>query len=51
MAQSYADAAAYKQLLNLQQELELVRYIERCTEQGLLPIREIVRNFAGAVAK
>ena len=51
IAQSHADAAAHKQLLNPQQELELVRYIERCTEQGLPPTREMVRNFAGAVAK
>jgi hypothetical protein len=51
IARSYADAAAYKQLLNTQQELELVQYIERCTERGLLPTREMVRNFASAVAR
>jgi hypothetical protein len=44
-------AAAHKQLLNPQQELELVQYIERCTERGLPPTREMVQNFAGAVAK
>jgi hypothetical protein len=28
-----------------------VRYIERCIEQGLLPTREMIRNFGSAVAK
>jgi hypothetical protein len=28
-----------------------VRYIERCTEQGLPPTKEMVRNFASVVAK
>jgi predicted HicB family RNase H-like nuclease len=51
IARSHADAAAHKQLLNTQQELELVQYIERCTEQGLPPTREMVRNFASAVAR
>jgi hypothetical protein len=51
IARSHADAAAHKQLLNTQQELELVRYIERCTEQSLPPTREMVRNFASAVAR
>jgi hypothetical protein len=40
-----------QQLLNPQQEAELVVYIERCTERGLPPTREMVRNFASAVAK
>jgi hypothetical protein len=46
-------AAKHKeqQLLNPQQEAELVVYIERCTERGLPPTREMVRNFASAVAK
>jgi predicted HicB family RNase H-like nuclease len=40
-----------QQLLNPQQELELVDYIERCTRRGLPPTREMVQNFASAVAK
>jgi hypothetical protein len=44
-------AAAHKQLLNPQQEEELVRYIGSCTEQGLSPTREMIQNFASAVAK
>jgi hypothetical protein len=28
-----------------------VQYIERCTERGLPPTREMVRNFATAIAK
>jgi predicted HicB family RNase H-like nuclease len=40
-----------QQLLNPQQEAELVVYIERCTERGLPPTREMVQNFASAVAK
>jgi hypothetical protein len=51
LAQSREAAAANQRLLNPQQEEELVRYIERCTERGLPPTREMVQNFAGAVAK
>jgi hypothetical protein len=40
-----------RQLHNPQQELELVRYIERCTKRGLPPTQEMVANFASAVAK
>jgi hypothetical protein len=28
-----------------------VQYIERCTERGLPPTREMVRNFGTAIAK
>jgi DNA-binding transcriptional regulator YhcF (GntR family) len=51
LARSRERAAANKQLLNPQQEEELVRYIEKCTERGLPPTREMVQNFAGAIAK
>jgi hypothetical protein len=49
--QSRAAAGRNRQLLSPQQEQELVRYIERCTEQGLPPTREMIRNFGSAVAK
>jgi hypothetical protein len=49
--QSYAAAAKARQLLNPQQELELVKYIERSAKRGLPPTREMVQNFASAVAK
>jgi hypothetical protein len=39
-----------QQLLNPQQEIELVRYIERLTKRGLLPIRDMIRNFSSEVA-
>jgi transposase len=49
--QSYVQVGQQQQLLNPQQELELVQYVERCTMQGLLPTREMVQNFVSAVAK
>lgn len=49
--QSYAAASQQRQLLNPQQEAELVQYIERCTERGLPPTREMIRNFASVIAK
>jgi hypothetical protein len=42
--------AASKQSLTLQQELELVRYIEKLTKRGLPPTREIIKNFASSIA-
>ncbi|KNG52820.1 pogo transposable [Stemphylium lycopersici] len=47
---SYKAQAEHQRLLNLQQELELVRYIEELTRRGLPPTREMVGNFASAVA-
>ena len=35
-----------QQALHLQQELELLRYIERLTKRGLPPTRAMIRNFA-----
>ncbi|KAF1925335.1 uncharacterized protein M421DRAFT_70170, partial [Didymella exigua CBS 183.55] len=37
--------------LNPQQEAELVKYIQELTTCRLLPTREIIRNFASAVAQ
>jgi transposase len=51
VTQSRAAAAQHKQLLNPQQEAELVEYIETCTERGLPPTREMVRNFATTIGK
>jgi hypothetical protein len=48
---SVAAKAEEQQLLSPQQESELVVYIEKCTERGLPPTREMVRNFASAVGK
>jgi transposase-like protein len=48
---SVAAKAEEQQLLSLQQELELIVYIEKCTKRGLLPTREMVRNFASAIGK
>jgi hypothetical protein len=42
--------AASKQSLTPQQELELVRYIEKLTKRGLPPTREIIKNFASSIA-
>ena len=39
------------QLLNPQQELQLVKYIEKCTRQGLPPNREMIKNFGSAIAQ
>ncbi|RYN73047.1 hypothetical protein AA0120_g12656 [Alternaria tenuissima] len=51
VTQSNAAMAESQQLLTPQQELELVLYIEKCTRRGLPPTREMVQNFASAVAK
>jgi transcriptional regulator with XRE-family HTH domain len=48
---SYEEMAERQQLLNPQQEHELVLYIERCVRHGLPPTREMIQNFAAAVAK
>ncbi|KAF1941724.1 hypothetical protein EJ02DRAFT_347157 [Clathrospora elynae] len=40
-----------QQKLNPQQEIELVEYIKMLTKRGLPPIREMIWNFASAVAK
>jgi adenylate kinase family enzyme len=48
---SNAEEARQRQLLSPQQEDELVKYIERCTRDGLPPTRSMLRNFATAVTK
>jgi hypothetical protein len=40
-----------QQALHLQQELELLRYIERLTKRGLPPTRAMIRNFASQIAQ
>ena len=40
-----------RQLLSLEQEHELLLYIEKCKKQGLPPTRKIIQNFAGTIAK
>ncbi|KAF1963881.1 hypothetical protein BU23DRAFT_640646 [Bimuria novae-zelandiae CBS 107.79] len=40
-----------QQKLNLQQEQELVRYIKGLTERHIPPTREMIQNFASAIAK
>ena len=48
---SYAAKAKQQQLLSPQQEFELVKYIERCSERGLAPARDMIKNLASAMAK
>jgi hypothetical protein len=43
--------AQNQQALHPQQELELLRYIERLTRQGLPPTRPMIRRFASDIAK
>jgi hypothetical protein len=43
--------AQNQQVLHPQQELELLRYIERLTRQGLPPTRPMIRRFASDIAK
>jgi hypothetical protein len=40
-----------QQRLNSQQEQELIQHIERLTERGLPPTREMIRRFASGVAQ
>ena len=46
-----AATANSQQKLTLQQEQELVRYIKKLTERRLPPTREMIQNFASAIAK
>lgn len=50
VTQPYAAKATKQQKLNPQQEQELVEYIEGLSRQRIPPTREMVRNFASAVA-
>jgi AraC-like DNA-binding protein len=51
LASSRSTMAENQQALHPQQELELLRYIERLTEQGLPPTRPMIRRFASNIAK
>src|SRR3954468_21093073 len=51
VTQPRADKAINQQKLNPQQEQELVKYIEGLTARHLPPTREMIRNFALAIAK
>jgi hypothetical protein len=48
---SHAGEAQQRILLSPQQEKQLVGYIGGLTKRGLLPTREMIRNFASVVAK
>ncbi|CAE7016160.1 Pogo transposable element [Pyrenophora teres f. teres] len=43
--------AQNRQALHPQQELELLRYIQRLTRQGLPPTRAMIRNFASQITQ
>jgi hypothetical protein len=51
LASSRSTMAENQQALHPQQELELLRYIERLTGQGLPPTRPMIRRFASDIAK
>jgi hypothetical protein len=51
LSTSRATQAQNQQTLHPQQELELLRYIERLTRQGLPPTRAMMRNFASQIAQ
>jgi hypothetical protein len=46
-----SDAAHNRQALHPQQEIELLRYIERLTSQGLPPTRTTIRRLASEIAQ
>jgi len=48
---SREEQAIVQQKLSVQQEVELVKYIEGLTKQRLPPTREMIQNFASVVAK
>jgi hypothetical protein len=48
---SRTEQAIKQQLLNPQQELELVQYIARLTEDGLSPARDMIQSFASTIVK
>jgi transposase len=43
--------ATNQQRLDPQQEQELIQHIERLTERGLSPTREMIRRFASGIAQ
>jgi IS30 family transposase len=48
---SEQDKKVNQQKLNLQQEQELIRYIEELTRRRLPPTKKMVQNFASTIAK
>ena len=48
---SRAGAAEQRMLLNPQQEIQLVRYIEKLSARSIPPTRAIIKNYALALAK
>jgi SOS response regulatory protein OraA/RecX len=48
---SKTEQAIKQQLFNPQQELELVKYITRLTEDGLAPTRDMIQSFASQIIK
>jgi hypothetical protein len=48
---SHRAQAQHQLVLNPQQEEELVKYIERCTRDGLPPTRSMLQNLGSAVAQ
>ena len=49
--QSQTAAAKKRQLLTPLQESELVKYIEKLSERGLIPSRSIVKNYVAVIAE
>jgi hypothetical protein len=47
----HGEVSAEQQNINPEQEEDLVRYIEELTKRRLLPIRDMIRNFASSVAQ
>ena len=51
VTRSRTDQISTSQNLNTTQEQELVQYIDTLSKQGLLPTRQMIRNFALEIAK
>jgi hypothetical protein len=51
LTDSYAGAASARANLAPEQELELVKYVEQLSGEGLSPTRAMMKNFASFLAK
>jgi hypothetical protein len=51
LSRSNAEEAESRMLLNPQQEIQLVQYIEKLTGCGIPPTQSIIKNYAAAVGK
>jgi hypothetical protein len=51
LSRSNAEEAESRMLLNPQQEIQLVQYIEKLTGRGIPPTRSIIKNYAAAAGK